>query len=129
MVAFITVDDLTVFEPGLDAVKAQAMIDDAEALAVMVAPCIEDDTFTAQAAVKAILRGAILRWNQAGTGVVTQQTAGPFTQTVSESAHKAVFYPSEITQLQKLCKGSSGRAFEVDPFQGLPVPEFPTTTW
>jgi hypothetical protein len=95
--------DLTPFAT-IDEAKAQAMIDDALALAARVAPCILTDTFEYAAAAKAILRGAILRWNDSGSGALQAQTAGPFGQTLdTRQVRKGMFWPSEIEQLQELC--------------------------
>lgn len=95
--------DLTPFAT-IDPVKAQAMIDDALALAARVAPCILADDFEHAAAAKAILRGAILRWNDAGSGALQAQTAGPFGQTLDTRVQrKSMFWPSDIEDLQGLC--------------------------
>jgi hypothetical protein len=101
---------------AIDAVKAQAMIDDALALAAQVAPCILEDTFEQEGAARAILRGAVLRWNEAGTGALQSQTAGPFGQQIdTRQQRRGMFWPSEITQLQRLCAGDTGaEAFAVD---------------
>lgn len=122
--ALLTVDDLTPFAQIEDA-KAIAMIADAEAMAVLAAPCIADPEFQANetlvAAAKAIVRGAILRWNDAGSGAVTQQTVGPFAQTVDTSkTRRGMFWPSEIDQLRDLCSRfngdeSRGSAFSIVP--------------
>jgi len=115
MTAIITVEDLKPFAQ-IDALKAQAMIDDALAMAVMVAPCLGNDDLepAKAAAAKAILRGAILRWDEAGTGALQSQTTGPFGQVIdTRQPRRAMFWPSEITQLQAICKGSSG-AFSID---------------
>lgn len=104
MVEFLTVDDVVVFEPGIDQDKAQVMIDDATALAVLAAPCIGEDTFDNADAVKAVLRGAILRWNDSGSGALASQTVGPFGQTYdTRSDRRGMFWPSEIAQLRSLC--------------------------
>ncbi|OBA62191.1 hypothetical protein A5780_19220 [Nocardia sp. 852002-20019_SCH5090214] len=112
---FITEEDLTPFA-SIDPDRAEAMIADAEALAVEAAPCIAEAGFTKQAALKAILRGAILRWNDSGTGAVTTQTAGPYAQTFdTRQTRRSLFWPSEIEQLQNLCATSgAGKAFSVD---------------
>jgi hypothetical protein len=114
----ITIDDLTPFTPDIDEAKAEQMIEDAIAMASApwVAPCIVTDSFPYAAQAKAILRGAILRWNDAGTGAVTQVSAGSFQQTVdNRSERKRMFWPSEIVDLQKLCGSArSGRAFTID---------------
>lgn len=101
--------------PGLDG--AETLIEDAEALAVLVAPCLGDadlsDLKIAQA--RAILRGAVLRWSEAGTGATSQQTAGPFSQTITTSARRNSFWPSEIKDLQLVCRvAGSGKAYSVD---------------
>lgn len=108
--------DLTPFATIATA-KAQAMIDDAMALAARVAPCITQSTFAHDAAAKAILRGAILRWNEAGTGALQQQTAGPFGMQVdTRQQRRGMFWPSEITQLQELCRDGNPveQAFSID---------------
>lgn len=108
MAIFLTVADLLVFSPGIDQVKAQGMIDDASALAVLAAPCIDTVTFTNLTAVKAILRGAILRWEDSGSGALSAQTAGPFGQTLdTRQQRKGMFWPSEIVLLQSLCASGS----------------------
>ncbi|GGF39083.1 hypothetical protein [Williamsia phyllosphaerae] len=117
-VVFTADDDLKPFV-SIDGAKADIMIRDALALAARVAPCILDDDFPSPDAAKAIIRGAILRWNDAGSGSVTQKTAGPYGVTV-DSGRKSMFWPSEIKDLQRLCPGSStggrGRAHMVDMF-------------
>jgi len=104
----------------IEPAKAQAMISDALALAARVAPCITEETFEYEAAAKAILRGAIIRWHDAGSGALQSQTAGPFGQTVdTRQPRRGMFRPSEIEQLQDLCKGpDTSGAFAVDT---LPV--------
>lgn len=111
--AFLDVSDLEPFA-SIDATKAQAMIDDAEAMAVLVAPCISADDFAYAGAVRAILRGAVLRWNDAGTGALSAQTAGPFGQTLdTRQERRGMFWPSDIEQLQGLCAGTGGSVYTV----------------
>ena len=111
----LSVDDLTPFAT-IPEDKAEAMIADALALAARVAPCITDDTFEYADAAKAILRGAILRWHEAGSGALQAQSSGPFSQTIdTRQQRKGMFWPSEIEQLQDLCKGDVLEgAFAVD---------------
>lgn len=112
----LTPADLAPFAT-IDAAKAQAMIDDAIAMAVRVAPCILESTFAHDAAAKAILRGAVLRWHDAGTGALTQQGAGPFQVSYdNRQQRRGMFWPSEITQLQELCRDGNlqGQAFSID---------------
>lgn len=117
MTTFLTVDDLAPFAT-LEVEKAEAMIADATAVALLAAPCLTNDelTETQLAAVKAVLRGAILRWNEAGTGALASQTAGPFSQTLdNRQQRRAMFWPSEIEQLQNICKvEGDGGAFSID---------------
>lgn len=113
MATFLTVDDLAPFAT-IEAAKAQAMIDDAEAMAVLAAPCIAVEGFTHVAAVKAILRGAVIRWNDSGSGALQAQTAGPFGQTLdTRQERRGMFWPSEIISLQSLCADSQGGVYSV----------------
>ena len=123
MAVFITVEDLEAFDPGIDPAKAEQMIADAEALAMLAAPCLKEPEFRENAplmaAVKAVLRGAILRWNDAGSGAVTQVGAGSFQQTIdTRTTRRSMFWPSEIEQLRSLCDTfnnvQSEGAFSVD---------------
>ncbi len=97
---------------------ATTLIDDAEALAMLSAPCLRGElapeSFEFKAA-RAILRGAILRWSDAGDGAVSAQSAGPFALTVTPQVRRNSFWPSEITGLQKICRGdNAGKAYGVD---------------
>lgn len=107
----ITPDDLRPFA-DIDATKAEAMIDDALAMAAVAAPCILSAGFEHAAAAKAIIRGAILRWHDASSGAITQQSAGPFQVTVdSNTRRNGMFWPSEIVDLGKLCAASGAASF------------------
>lgn len=113
-------EDLMPFA-DIDVTKATAMIEDAMALAARVAPCITTAQFEHAAAAKAILRGAVLRWHEAGTGALTQrqESAGVFSRGESydtRQTRRGMFWPSEITELQALCRVSSESppAFTVD---------------
>lgn len=121
MGTFLEPSDLTPFA-DIDTAKAEAMIEDAEAQAMLVAPCLGDDeldpalTEIQVAAVRSYLRGAILRWNEAGTGIRQSITTGPFGETTDTTQQrKGMFWPSEITNLQDICSnGEKGKAFSVD---------------
>lgn len=119
----ITPEDLTPFGE-IDKEKAKQLIADAEAMAKLVAPCLKEQEFRddedLMGAAKAILRGAILRKNDAGTGVVANASAGNFqigTDTRSQQS-KTFYWPSEIAQLRELCaefnKEREDQAFMVD---------------
>ena len=116
----LTPDDLAPFAT-IDVVKAQAMIDTALARAARVAPCVRDETLSVDnsEAAKGIIRDAVLRWHDSGNGAVTQQTAGPFSQSVDTRApRRGLFWPSEVDELQAICRDHSGEdkagAFSVD---------------
>lgn len=113
----IELEDLLPFAE-IPSAKAAAMIADALAMATLVAPCIAEDDFAAgkAAAAKAILRGAILRWHEAGQGALSQQNVGPFGATFdTRQPRRGMFWPSEIESLQKLCRTETGgRAWSYD---------------
>lgn len=105
--------------PGIE--DAETLIDDAEALAILSAPCLEDPNLSEmkRKQVVAILRGVIRRWSEAGLGLVSQQSAGIFSVTTTPQARLNSFWPSEIVNLQKICKGAgSGKAFSIDTAPG-----------
>jgi hypothetical protein len=111
----ITTDDLAPFAE-IAADKAEAMIEDALAMATLHAPCIMSDDFAFDAAAKAIIRSAILRWNETGQGGVTSLTALGFGQSFdTRQTRRDMFTSSEIEQLKKLCtQSTAARAYEVD---------------
>lgn len=118
MGVFIEPDDLEAFAPEIDKGKAVQMIEDAEALAMLAAPCLketefqEDDAY--RGAVKAVLRSAVLRWNDGGTGAITSAGAGQMQITTdTRTPRRSMFWPSEIEQLRALCgqfRGDGDRA-------------------
>lgn len=113
MGTFLNVTDLEPFAT-IGAAKAQAMIEDAEAYALLAAPCIGAGDFAYATAVKAILRGAVLRWNDSGSGALQAQTAGPFGQTLdTRQERRGMFWPSEIVALQGLCGSTGGGVYTV----------------
>lgn len=111
MGTFLVVEDLEPFA-SIDAAKANAMIEDAEAMAVLAAPCITAEGFAYATAVKAILRGAVLRWHDSGSGALQSQQAGPFGQALdTRQERRGMFWPSEIVALQSLCADSQGGVY------------------
>lgn len=124
---FIEPSDLAPFA-DIDTAKAEAMIEDAEAMAILTAPCLagaEPDDPKAKAA-KSVLRTAILRWNDAGSGAIQQVSAGPFQQSTQVQSRRAMFWPSEIEHLRNLCKdGDTGKAFAIDTVTAAGSPHLP----
>lgn len=116
MAVIITVSDLAPFAV-IDDEKAEAMITDAVAMAALVAPCITSDEFAHADAARAIIRGAILRWNDTGSGAAQTVQSGPFSQTLdTRQQRRGMYWPSEIQELQRLCVvgGNSSGAFQID---------------
>lgn len=112
----ITPADLAPFAT-IEPAKAAAMIEDALGMAALIAPCILTEEFAHPAAAKAVLRGAILRWNDTGSGGKVTQAALGYSQTVDTSQpRRQMFWPSEIEQLQKMCTDPNAEtgAFAVD---------------
>lgn len=117
---YLTPHDLSAFIK-VDEAKAAAMIKDAEALAVLAAPCISSAEFAARPdladALRAVLRRAIIRWHEGGVGAVQQSGAGSFQQTTMPTSPKGLFWPSEVVELRRLCTaltGERGGAWSVD---------------
>lgn len=101
----------------IEVAKAEAMIDDVMALAARVAPCILASDFVHGAAAKAILRRVILRWNEQGSGALTTESVDDYSGTTdTRQPSKNLFWPSEIAQLQDLCKTGEETtgAFSID---------------
>lgn len=102
--------------------KAEALIADAMARAARVAPCILDDELsdTNSAAAKAVIRDAILRKDEAGTGVLQQKTIGPFGEVLdTRQPRRVMFWPSEVAELLSICRDHEGivaarGAYEID---------------
>lgn len=118
---YVTLSDLVPFAT-IEPAKAQMMIDDATAQAGLAAPCLVADPPTITGAqvlaAKAVIRAAVLRWNDSGSGAMQSQTAGPFGVTLdTRQQRRGMFWPSEIEQLQDICGGTtSSGAFSVDTY-------------
>jgi hypothetical protein len=111
MGTFLEPSDLAPFA-AIDAAKAEAMVADAEALAVLAAPCLLSDDFAYADAAKAILRSAVLRWHETGSGALQAQTMGPFGATYdTRQVRRGMFQPDEIVALQNLCSSNQGGAY------------------
>lgn len=121
MGAFVDPVDLDAFVADLDPAKADAMIADAEAMALTVAPCLSPTppaelTAGQRATARAIIRGAVIRWHEAGSGAYTQQSAGPYAVGIdTRQPRRGMFLTSEETALRAICgSAGGGRAFTVD---------------
>jgi hypothetical protein len=115
---FINVDDLLLFNSDQSEELIEAMIDDAESMALAHVPELADITDAVKKkTVKAVLRQALNRWIEAGSGAVVTEAAGPFSHTLDTRAtRKGMFYKGEIEQLAVIAgrKKSGGKAFSID---------------
>lgn len=132
MAAIIAVSDLPADVQSAE--LAVLMVDAANAKASRVAPCLTwDGTVDGQPAptpdllaeARLLLIGAVTRWSEAGSGAVSTKTTmtGPYMSTETLDTKQRTGYnlwPSEITQLQDLCKtGGVSSAFSVDTAPSL----------
>jgi hypothetical protein len=105
----------------IETAKAQAMIDDVLAIAARVAPYAFEDNFEYPEAAKAILRGAVLRRNDAGSGgiVQRQRTDGPFTRSETVDQKRTdILTEEERDALKELHTGEAKSAFSIDTAPG-----------
>lgn len=125
------VTDLYAYLPTADADRLGAMVEDALALATLAAPCLGDVDLSAakEAQARAVIRSAIVRWYESGSGAVQTQQAGPFSQTIdTRQQRRSMFWPSEIAALRGICAATvPGRAFEIDPTPD--IPSAPLNAW
>lgn len=126
MAEIITVDDLP--NAARSAELVDLMVAAANAAAARVASCLvaTDPAPSADqlAEAKLVLIGAVTRWTEAGAGAFTTQTAGPFsvsTDTRQRTGYR--LWPSEITELQEICKGETDPqgAFSIDTAPPLSI--------
>ncbi|MBV7302930.1 hypothetical protein [Corynebacterium sp. TAE3-ERU2] len=125
MAVKLTADDLLRWDSSLTKEQAEELVEEGLAMAASIAPCIMDDDFAFAQAAKAIIRSACLRWAASGSGGISseQKMAGPYQTLTSyqSSSRRSLFYPSEITALEKLCKDNTSQAFAFDTI-ALPNP-------
>lgn len=97
--------DLAASLPGLSPERASELCADANAEALLAAPCLATLTdATKLASAKAILRRAI-RYEVESGGSVQTQTTGPHSVTVAPSARRAprLLAPLQVADLRALC--------------------------
>ena len=106
--------DILLFNKDLDPAIVAILIKDGLAMARQVAPCIDEEDFPYTDAAVAIIRGAVIRWAESGPGGVASEarTAGPFSVSTSfdtRQTRRSLFFPSEIRELEALCKTHRGQ--------------------
>lgn len=108
---FLSVDELpSKARAASSDADLRILIEDAQARAVGVAPCLAGDLTEGQRAqVVAVLRGAVTR---AATADDRQMSAGPFSIGPAQGSQpRALLWPSEVEELQRVCAGRGrGRA-------------------
>lgn len=123
----VTIDpaDLIALRPSLSQEAATALIQGAIPRAAQIAPCILSDDFPDEKAAiaKAIILDALARRVDGSGGIVTQQTAGIFNQSIDASRLANLFTAQERSDLARLCGGQSG-AYTINTAPGGPVDEW-----
>lgn len=127
----ISYTDLQKFDGDLEQGMADDMIATAWSRAQRAAPCLADDDSDLTAAdieiVKDVLRSAILRWAERGTGVVAQRTAGEYGETIRDNG-STLFRPNEIRDLLGVCgsirkRGRASTISTLPSWAGPPTPD------
>lgn len=97
---------LSPFDDELTEAEATPMIRSAWARAISIAPCLgtgfDELTDVQKEIVCDVLRGAILRWADRGSGAVAQRNAGDYGETL-RGGSTGLFQPDEIRDLQDVC--------------------------
>lgn len=108
----------------LDHAKAAALIEDAEVYAAIAAPPLAHAsqlTAVQRSQVRAILRRAVLRQADAGSGALSHETAGPYSYTLdTRRAHADAFLTDAEKDALRAVVGlrRSTQAFTVDLLPG-----------
>lgn len=116
---FLNPSDLPASTGSNLGLTVEQMIEDAEAMALLAAPCLNDGTVALTpvqvSAVRAVLRGALMRWDDAGSGAKQSVSTGPFSETIDTSVtRRGMFWPSEITNLQSVCGNGQAGMYSLD---------------
>lgn len=112
---FLVAEDV----PGIDPQRAAENIAQLEAHLSLHYPCLYDLPPAKAALLKPLLVPIVRRWDEAGTGLTTVETTGPFTERKSGGGGK-ILWAQEIADLQALCGHVSGAAVSRGSF---PPPE------
>ena len=109
MGTWVTYEDLDVWQLDITEAQADALIKQAESQAKLAAPCLSGDLTDDQVdALKGILTSAVVRWYEAGSGALGQQSVGPFALTPDTRVRRGAFWPTEIRDLQRICGARNG---------------------
>lgn len=118
-------DEVRPLVPNVSDERGQILVEDVLARAVGLVPALGDKLTDTQIAVaKAVIRKAVARWADSGSGGMTtkSQTAGPFqtSETYEARGDRPLFYDSEIDELRNLFRVEGedikkGKAYSLDP--------------
>lgn len=108
--------------PNVAEDKGKILLEDVLARAIGIVPELGEDMSDPKAGVaKAVVRKAVVRWADSGSGgtVTKSQTAGPYntSETYENRGDKPLFYNSEIEELKALFatyEVKKGKAFSIN---------------
>ncbi|MFT3877143.1 MAG: hypothetical protein QM708_12080 [Propioniciclava sp.] len=119
MALVIDPEKLVTLRPELSPAMAAIMLQGAIARAARIAPCIMSDAFPYGDAATSIILDALVRRFDGGSGVVTQQTAGMFSQSTDGRASMNLFTSQERADLAAMCAQSTARTLNTAPVGAL----------
>lgn len=112
----ITPDELRAYGLDIADETAELFIRDAIAMAVTIAPGLKTADQGTQDAAAGVIRGAIVRWAEAGGGGISShmKVAGPFSTQETYRQRSSMFFPSEEALLKRLADSASRKVWAVD---------------
>lgn len=109
--ALLTVEEIRASLPDTPDEELEILIEDAEAIAALYAPCITSPVFKQRAAAKAIIRKAIVydvKAQEEGNNVVRERT-GPYDVEYRTPTRSGAFYSKQqVEALKALCPQAAG---------------------
>ena len=108
--ALLTVEDIRSSLPDTPDEELEILIEDAEAIAALYAPCITSPVFKQKAAAKAIIRKAIIYdvQSQEEGSNVAKETTGPYSVDYRTPTRSGTFYSkAQVEALKALCPAAS----------------------
>ena len=109
--ALLTVEDIRPSLPDTPDEELETLIEDAEAIAALYAPCITSPVFKQKAAARAIIRKAIVYdvQSQEEGNNVARETTGPYGVEYRTPTRSGTFFSKQqIEALKALCPAVSG---------------------
>lgn len=127
----LLVADLQKFDDTISSAAGEDMLATAWARAIDAAPCLGDEEAEPLSDVEVqivrdVLRSAVLRWHDRGSGAHSQRTAGEYGETL-RAGDTNLFRPNEIRDLHKVC-GTSRRRGKASTILTSSMWDAPTPT-